>query len=629
MQSSLRHSPPPRGRYRSWAGVCLLTLSWLILISSLAHGLDHTRFIPVSEIEVGMTGSGLTTFADTTVSRFEVEVLGVLRGWVPGGDLIVVEASGGPLAETGIYRGMSGSPIYFDGRLAGAMAFNLGGFGERAIGGVTPIAEMLPMLDEREVGDRRGAPRGGLAPDRRQPGQSGAIEHRRVDGGPQAAPMDPADIRPIRTPLVMAGFYPETRRAMAGLFEELGCSPVAGGGAGDGEVGAAMRPGAPVGVQIVRGDVSVTTLGTITHVDNERLLAFGHPMFSAGIINMPMTSARVYTVYPSQAISFVIATAVEPRGRVMADRQTGIMGRLGEVAPMMPVQLDIIDTQGRTRQFSFEMVNNKFLVTQFLGYMAFNSFMATEGSFGDVTLDTHMAVTFTDGTVLEFDDVLASFAGPQALAAQVSAPLAGILLSGIETVALERVNLTLRASPEVRLASIEEIVVDRDRLRPGEMLATTVFLRRFEDEREAIHLELEIPASLQPGPVLLRVCSADQAREWEQERAPHRFMPRSLAQYVTLFEEGTARNVMRVSLYTEAQGVVLGGREMMGLPASVFRIMDTKKRIGGRSGSWGRLVHEQAVKTEYQLGGCRELQFEVTRPAVTQAPRRGYSELGQ
>jgi len=374
-------------------------------------------------------------------------------------------------------------------------------------------------------------------------------------------------------------------------------------------------------VQILRGDAEATALGTITLVDGERVLAFGHPMFQAGRIDMPMTSARVLAVYPSQAISFVIGTTAEPRGRVLVDRQAGIMGSLGQDSPMLPISIKLVDARGETHEFSYELVKNKFLMTRFLGFLAFNSLLVKEGSFGDVTLDMHMEVLFADGTLLEFDDVLASFSGPQVLAQQASQPLAGILLSGIEEVMIDRVDMEMRVSPEVRLAVIDEIMVDRDKLRPGERLAATIFLRRFEQARQAIHLEVDIPSSLLPGPTLLRACSADAAREWEQERAPRRFAPQSLAQYAALYEETTARNVLRLTLHTDAHGVVVSGREMMGLPESVFRIMDTDRRNGGRSGSWGRLVHQQNVRTEYQLTGCQELRIEVTSPAVSVAPR--------
>jgi hypothetical protein len=382
-------------------------------------------------------------------------------------------------------------------------------------------------------------------------------------------------------------------------------------------------------VQIVRGDAEATALGTVTLVDNGQLLAFGHPMLQAGLVDMPLTAAHVLTVYPSQAISFVIGTAAETRGRVVSDRQTGIMGRLDETAPMLPVEIDIVDAQGRQSDFAFEVVHNKFLVTQFLGFLAFNSLLATEASFGDVTLDLHMEVVFSDGQTLSFDDVIATFTGPQTLAQQVSEPLAGVLLSGIEEIDLERIEIDMQVSPEVRLAVIDEVVVDRARIEPGDTVAATVFLRRFEDRRESLRLEVPIPAQMRPGPTLLRICSTGEAAAWERERAPRRFVPESLEQYVELFEEQTAHNVLRLTLHTDARGVVVDGREMMGLPSSVFRVMASERRTGGRSGSWGRLVHEQSIKTDYQITGCRELRLEVTAPEVTVAPRIGVPGNGE
>ncbi|HWN82837.1 MAG TPA: hypothetical protein VNM87_12120 [Candidatus Udaeobacter sp.] len=566
-----------------------------------AAELDRQRFIPVDEIHAGMTGTGRTTFSPRGVEEFSVQVIGVLHGWVPGGDLIVIEASGGPLAETGIFRGMSGSPVYFNGRLAGAVSYNLGGFGERPIAGVTPIAEMLPIAagagESRPPNDD---------PSTMPPPKKAALPGERSTG----------DVQPIRTPLILAGFAPGAREAMATLLAGYGLEVVSGGASGGGGAtpSGTLVPGAPLGVQIVRGDVEATALGTVTHVDGNAVLAFGHPMFLGGPVDLPMTTAQVFTVYPSQEISFVVGAAAQPVGRIVADQMTGIAGHLGESAPMVPLKIRVRRPSGHERTFNFEIVDNRFFLGQFLGLLAFNCFTSEEKAFGDATLDLHLKVDLKSGEQLDVHDVLSTTLPPNELAAKVSEPLSGLLFNPLEPARVRAIDLDLEVTPEIRTAEVEELIVDQSTIEPGQSIAATVYLRPYRADRIAIPIVVPVPKDAFAGPMLLRVCSVEETTRWESERAPRRFVPSSLAQLVELYEETSGHDLLRVTLYGDARGVVVEGREMPGLPGSVFSIMDSERRSGGRSGSWGRLLYDDGVRTSYQLSGCEELRLETKAP---------------
>jgi hypothetical protein len=394
-----------------------------------------------------------------------------------------------------------------------------------------------------------------------------------------------------------------------------GGSPTAGDSPGGSPAEpATLKPGAPVGVQLVRGDVEATALGTVTYVDGDRILAFGHPMFLAGPVDLPMTGASVYTVYPSQAVSFVIGAASRPLGRVINDRQTGIAGRLGDSPPMVPVRIEIRQDPNPPRPYDFEIVPNKFLLSQFVGFVAFNSFIANQKIVGDATLELMLKVELADGSRLDFEDVLASTLAPSALAEKVSGPVGAILFNDLTPVRIARIDIDIRVLPELKTAVIEEVIVDRYEVEPGESIAATVHLKPHEAVRRTIQLTVPVPADARPGPILLRACDADGATQWESERAPRRFVPSTVGQLMDLYEETAAHNVVRVTLHADAHGVVVQGREMPSLPGSVFRIMDSNRRTGGRSGSWGRFLDQQRVKTDYQLSGCQELRLEVKAP---------------
>jgi len=608
MSLTIRRSPSSPLRVFVPA-ILAIGLAGLAVVASGAE-LDRQRFIPVEEIRAGMQGTGRSTFSPRGVEEFTVEVLGVLHGWVPGGDLIVIEASGGPLAETGIFRGMSGSPIYLDGRLAGAVSYNLGGFGERAIAGVTPIAEMLPIA----------AGAGESRPPNDDPSTMPPPKKAALPGGHSTG-----DVQPIRTPMILAGFAPGAREAMASLLSGYGLEVVSGGASGGGGAtpSGTLEPGAPLGVQIVRGDVEATALGTVTHVDGNQVLAFGHPMFLGGPVDLPMTTAQVFTVYPSQEISFVVGAAAQPVGRIVADQMTGIAGQLGESAPMVPLKIRVRRPSGHERTFNFEVVDNRFFLGQFLGLLAFNCFTSEEKAFGDATLDLHLQVDLKSGEKLDVHDVLSTTLPPNELAAKVSEPLSGLLFNPLEPARVRAIDLDLVVTPEIRTAIVEEMIVDQSTIEPGKSIAVTVYLRPYRAGRIAIPISVPVPHDALPGPMLLRVCSTDEATRWEAERAPRRFVPSSLAQLVELYEETSGHDLLRVTLYGDARGVVVEGREMPGLPGSVFSIMDSDRRSGGRSGSWGRLLYDDGVRTTYQLSGCEELKLEVKAPfRPVQEPKR-------
>ena len=608
MSLTIRRSPSFSLRVLVSA-IMAIGLAGLAVVASGAE-LDRQRFIPVEEIQAGMHGTGRSTFSPRGVEEFTVEVLGVLHGWVPGGDLIVIEASGGPLAETGIFRGMSGSPVYLDGRLAGAVSYNLGGFGERAIAGVTPIAEMLPIA----------AGAGESRPPNDDPSTMPPPKKASLPGGPAMG-----DVQPIRTPMILAGFAPGAREAMASLLSGYGLEVVSGGASGGGgaTLSGTLEPGAPLGVQIVRGDVEATALGTVTHVDGNQVLAFGHPMFLGGPVDLPMTAAQVFTVYPSQEISFVVGAAAQPVGRIVADQMTGIAGHLGESAPMVPLKIRVRRPSGHERTFNFEVVDNRFFLSQFLGLLAFNCFTSEEKAFGDATLDLHLKVDLKSGEQLDVHDVLSTTLPPNELATKVSEPLSGLLFNPLEPARVRAIDLDLEVTPEIRTAEVEELIVDQATIEPGKSIAVTVYLRPYRADRIAIPISVPVPHDALPGPMLLRVCSTDEATRWESERAPRRFVPSSLAQLVELYEETSGHDLLRVTLYGDARGVVVEGREMPGLPGSVFSIMDSERRSGGRSGSWGRLLYDDGVRTTYQLSGCEELKLEVKAPfRPVQEPKR-------
>ena len=248
--------------------------------------------LPVDSVRAGMTGYGLTVFHGTTIDSFPVTILGVLKGNRPSADLILARGSGDFLERTGIIAGMSGSPVYIGGRLIGAISYTWA-FTKDPVAGITPIGEMLGSLrswPEEKLGS--------------SDARYGALDLPPGDTSPL-----PGEAHPIATPLAFSGFTPEALRYLDPWLKDHGFVSAPGGGAPGGGSCDSLVPGAAVGVELVRGDMSATAIGTVTYRDGSRVLAFGHPFYALGRVKLPMTAATIHTIFASQQISTKVGSA--------------------------------------------------------------------------------------------------------------------------------------------------------------------------------------------------------------------------------------------------------------------------------------------------------------------------------
>jgi hypothetical protein len=320
-----------------------------------------TPLMSIDEIRPGMVGVGRTVFQGSELKDFKVHILGVLRNVQgPKRDLILAKLEGEGLAESGVAQGMSGSPVYIDGRLIGAVSYSIGAFSKEPIAGITPIAEMkdatamarrsttqqarleLPVTREGLAAALR-ATYSRLAPFAARAADVQAIGLPAATAA-QIAPM----LRPISTPLVMSGFDPETVDLISGAFREAGFTPMVSGGAGAQmpPITGPLREGDAVGVSLITGDLEMGATGTVTHIDGDRVYAFGHPFYGLGPTEFPMTRAYVYTILPSLMTSFKISSMGETIGTIQQDRATAIAGSLGKGPALIPMNVSLLRADG-------------------------------------------------------------------------------------------------------------------------------------------------------------------------------------------------------------------------------------------------------------------------------------------
>src|SRR5438128_1006901 len=322
--------------------------SLLLSFATFAQTSKSVETIPVSQLHAGMHGVAYTVFEGTKPEAMQVEVLGVLKNANgPKGDVILVRLGGKKAEYTGVVAGMSGSPVYFDGKLAGALAFRIGEFSKEPIAGVTPIAEMLEIsaLDRRPESPETDAKASVDAPTRTStPGFSSVPSANYANY-----------LKPIEAPLVFNGFSEVALRQFAPQFAAAGIVPVMGvGSVSDTKQPQRLEPGSAVSAILVRGDMDIAATCTVTYMDAAHLLACGHPLMQFGSVNLPMTKAQVVATLASPLNAFKIVNATEPVGAFVQDRHTGIMGEFGKKPDMIPVTLNI-----RGVQLDFDLVRDR------------------------------------------------------------------------------------------------------------------------------------------------------------------------------------------------------------------------------------------------------------------------------
>ena len=425
----------------------------------------QTRLMSIDEVKPGMVGVGRTVFAGTQLEEFKVHILGVLRNVIaPNRDLILARLEGGPLAKTGVIAGMSGSPVYVDGRLIGAVSYALGQFATEPIAGITPIAEMTDATT-------MGAP----APSTRpvalslpfKPSELFAVwSHDLGTSNPVALPGNAisglavsagATLRPIAVPLMASGFEAGVLEPLAGAFSASGFLPVTGQSPMPTPVSTArprtLAPGDAVGVALLSGDFELGATGTVTHVDGNRVFAFGHPLYNLGPTEFPMTTADVLVVLPSLMQSSKLASLGPVVGTLQQDRATAIAGRLGPGPQLIPMTVSLNSDRLGSRTFNFGVVRDT-TFTPLLAYLAVaNVLTAYERATGPASFTIRGTASIRAHDALEFEDV---FTGDQPVgtaAAYIAGPLTQLFKNTSEPVDVERIALTIEASEEAAIGA--------------------------------------------------------------------------------------------------------------------------------------------------------------------------------
>src|SRR5947209_4667169 len=548
----------------------LLALS-VSLLGSVLTAQTSQPTIPVSQIHTGMRGVAYTVFQGTKPEPMDVEVLGVLKNMNgPKGDIILVRLHGAKAEYTGVVAGMSGSPVYFDGKLAGALAFRIGEFSKEPIAGVTPIADMLEInaLDKSP---------GGISS--ASVGSVNAATKTSGPGEPSTLPIQNFAnyLKPIEAPLVFNGFSEEAVKLFAPQFAANGIVPVMGAGSvSEDKQPEPLEAGSAVSAILVRGDMDIAATCTVTYIDPQRLLACGHPLLQFGSVDLPMNKARVLATLPSPLNAFKIVNTTEEAGVFVQDRHTGILGVFNKQPDMIPVTLTIHSATS-AKDFHYEVLNNPRLSPVAIMATVFNALHGVNEYGEEITyrLNGSINVKGFPEVGLKNMFVPAENGQPAAMAAAMSLGerFGRIYDNPYNAPAVNSVKLDFDLVRERRWARLESARTDVTEARPGDQIIVETVLAPYRGERVVRQIPVKIPTSASKGTLRILVSDGDTLDRVNRTN-PAFGRKLDLASTIALLNKEHSNNRLYVSLLEADPEARVADKVMPTLPISVMNVME-------------------------------------------------------
>jgi hypothetical protein len=575
---------------------------------TIAPKAGPVEFFPESAIKPGLKAVAWTVFQGTTPEPVPIEIIGILENqWGPKQDIILGKMLGKAI-RTNVAGGMSGSPVYIDGKLVGAVSLRLSTFSPDAICGITPIQLMLEVKDFDQ--DR---PADSRTPDKVQVAQnnvpisSGMLA--RLTAAAATPVLDGAVMTPIATPITMSGFSDDTFKQFAPMFNQLGLT-VAEGGAGGGLDSSkpaagwqtALQPGEGVSAVLVSGDMTMSGGGTVTYNDGKRILAFGHPMFNLGPVNMPLAKANVLWTLASAYQPTKIENATEVVGAVRQDRHSAIEGQLGETAQMIPVTMRVRsynddNTMRKTRDFHVNVFVDQKWTPYLMMATLFNSLSQLNDFSEEATYRLHGELKVKGQQRIELTTMQApaetQIPTPMLLAGWWGDKFNRLFVNSAKLPMLDAVNVDIDLLPSRRISQIESAWIADNKVAPGTEVPVKVFLRPYHGERIEKTVAVSIPAGLSRGQHEILFSDADTLSHF-QNIASSLNRVEDVPQTVAMLNEERSNNRLYISLIQSQPTVYSDEKVLPSLPASVLNVMQSGRATNHEFVSAPESAHEQA-----------------------------------
>lgn len=565
-----------------------------VVVPARAGLFDANTMMRVDEIEPGMKGIGKSVFHGTKPEPFGVTVLGVYEKFDADGDVIIIRIDSGPpvTEEFGVAQGMSGSPIYINGKLIGALAWAFGLFPKKPICGVTPIEQMLDTIEPRSNAPAPTVAEGVYRPRHKKPV---VINGKRVNeivlasskaGGP-ASPRGALTMVPVATPLMVRGLPPTAMKRLQKLLEPYNVLPVlAPGRASQNIKTPPLEPGSAIGVSLARGDIDFSGVGTLTCILNDgTLLGFGHPMMGLGSTDLPLTGAYVHGVFASAEIAFKLATPLaDEMGAIHEDRSWSISGKAGKKADTLSADYLVHDKSRHvTRKYHVNIFRQKMLTPVLLSFTMDSAMATLSTPFDEGSQRSKVRIEAEGFPPIERENLFAmdssammsfSFGGGSSSPPdEVSEVVSLFALNRFKEVKVNKVSATVELSRERKQASIESVAPSRTRVKPGEKVELAVRLRRYGQPVQMERLTFQVPENAPAGPMQIAVAGGQSAFMMRMSLGVRPATPTTLQQMVDLLQQSERNDrLYLIAAPMMSFGIEVSGQKLTGLPPSIMEI---------------------------------------------------------
>ncbi len=579
-------------------------------------GNSSTQLYAVEDVRPGMKGVARTVFAGKDPEDFELEILGVLDGFTgPRNSTIIARLSGANVARTGVFAGMSGSPVFIDNKLVGAIAYSFP-FAKEPICGITPIKQMIDIFERAKERPRTTEARAVSFSSLASADWKSSLPRQTVNAttlvAPVAtnsplAPLMGQQIQPIATPVVFTGISQDTLSLFSTQLTAGGLLPVSGVGAA-GKItplesfdDKTLAPGTSVSVELARGDYSIAASGTVTYRDGDKIYAFGHPFLSIGSSDMPMTESSVVTVIPNAFNSFKLAVPGRMVGAISQDRATGIFGQLGHASRMIPVQLNLHTSRGQDERFNFEVVSDEYLTPLLLNLTVFNSIAARERSIGEATISMNGSINVDGQSPIAVQRRFSAVNAALMAAGSIAAPTQTLLSSGFDNVNIKSITLDVTSSEEKNAATLERISLDRTEVERGDKLELQAYVRTDSGKQFIERIPVQIPYDAPSGQLTIMIGDGNSIQETSAAKV---FVPRELKQLVDAINKTKKNDRLYLKLLRPAPGVVIGSNELPNLPPSMVATLNSERTSGGYTAlTLSPLYEKELPPAEFVING--------------------------
>ncbi|MCI0514786.1 hypothetical protein L0128_16340 [candidate division KSB1 bacterium] len=585
--------------------------------------------LPLSQIRPGARAISKTVFAGARIEEFELEIIDIVKNQTPKNDLILARLTSPNVLKTGVVAGMSGSPVYIDGKLIGALAYSVGIFTKEPIAGITPIEQMFDILKQEDHRDQERTAASG-----NQPFPLDWIFADEPDGAQRQQQFlaclnqnmnrtaNASGLTSIGLPLAFAGFDPRIVTKYANYFTPFGLQPISGGlvtasGAGDSTL--TLEAGSAVAGVLLDGDMSIAATGSVTYADAQRVLAFGHPFLGAGAVSFPMAPAKIVTTVSSEYYSYKMSEPGAVNGVFHQDRLAGVLGYIGEKPALVPIRVHYESPFQEKMTYNFRIADdrglNSLLPLVFL-MSVYNAIYTARLGDGDYHTNLSGRIDLADNNDLLFDNF---FAGAQRgddvanAALDVTMSYAALLMNNFCQPKIEGVDLTFRSGLGTKSAKIEQVWYDKAQVKIGESITLNIFIRPYQQAVIKITQEIALPKTLTPGYYLLVVGSGGYVTGFERTFSPGKYNPVDFNHLLKLLNQRRKNNVLLIQLRQPTKGTIIKDQEFTSLPPSVFAVMNSKNTSQAMGQVRDRLLVEKSQALDWELSGGQWIRLNVTK----------------